>query len=71
MAEKKRKREPGEEDIVIGIGQNQKNVIEIQGKSCLHEVAWPPGAFQNDMSLHARLFHPYTRVGARFQLPYF
>lgn len=22
----------------------RKNVVEMNGKSCLHEVAWPPGA---------------------------
>ena len=22
---------------------SKKNVVEINGKSCLHEVAWPPG----------------------------
>ncbi|WPT10693.1 DExH-box ATP-dependent RNA helicase DExH9 [Picochlorum sp. SENEW3] len=43
VPEKKRKRETREEDIVIGVEQNKKNVIEMQGKSCLHEVAWPPG----------------------------
>lgn len=67
MPEKKRKRETGEEDIVIGVEQNKKNVIEMQGKSCLHEVAWPPGAFQNDMSLHARIFHLHTSRRSGFQ----
>ena len=23
---------------------SRKNIVEINGKSCLHEVAWPPGA---------------------------
>lgn len=63
MPEKKRKRETGEEDIVIGVEPNKKNVIEMQGKSCLHEVAWPPGAYQNHKSLHARLLHLYTSLG--------
>ena len=26
-------------------GQKRKNIVEMNGKSCLHEVAWPPGAF--------------------------
>ena len=27
-------------------GQKRKNIVEMNGKSCLHEVAWPPGALQ-------------------------
>ncbi len=23
---------------------SKKNIVEIHGKSCMHEVAWPPGA---------------------------
>jgi hypothetical protein len=38
---KKRRVESGDE----GVPQlRKKNIVEIQGKSCLHEVAWPPGA---------------------------
>lgn len=43
--EKRRKVEEEEEDGDVVIDDSsRKNIVEIHGKSCLHEVAWPPGA---------------------------
>jgi hypothetical protein len=42
---KRAKLDPGEGHVRAVDGMRRKNVVEMDGKSCLHEVAWPPGTY--------------------------
>jgi hypothetical protein len=47
MPAKRAKLDPGEGHVRAVEGMKRKNVVEMDGKSCLHEVAWPPGTYMS------------------------
>ena len=58
--------DPGEGHVHVD-GQKGKNIVEMNGKSCLHEVAWPPGTFVSGFGSHGRLQSSIAHVlGGKF-----